>query len=74
MGRMGRTSTINGPPSNITAPEALRPVDVPNRLVSPLPRLGHRGAARRDAQNPSAVGNDMAVFGPRSGVEDGNVF
>ena len=54
--------TLDGPPADVTAAKAFRPVDDVCRLVGPGLGLAHAGAQGGDAQHASAVGPDAAVL------------
>jgi hypothetical protein len=53
------------------AEKAARPVDLPDRRIGALARLGHILAARTDVQNPPAGRRQPPILvAGRTGVED----
>src|SRR5579864_9489717 len=56
--------------ADIPAAEALGPVDQVNRTVGALARRGEVAAARRDAEDAAAIGDEAPAVAPGAGMED----
>src|SRR4051812_32594450 len=61
-------------PADVAAAEALGPADPIHRLIGAVLRLGDGFAHRADIEHASAIGEDLAVFRHRAGVEDFDAF
>ena len=60
----------HGPPADVGAVEAARPIDGAYGLVGARLRLGDRLAARRDAEHAPAGGEQPVALAARAGMED----
>src|SRR5262245_32518131 len=68
----GGLPALEGAPADIAAAEAPWPMNLVNRRVGPLPRLGHIGANAGHVQHPAAIGDQPLALPFRTGMGERN--
>src|SRR5687768_3582124 len=66
--------TVNRPPPDIPAAEAIRPADTFDSGIGARLRIGHSAPKRADIEHAATVGEDAPAVRPGAGVKDFDTF